>query len=129
MGTIGGRFITANGWIVQNYSLPKIDINRQAVQATKQRSITDSESQALNNLVGIWNGKYFAGQRETGLTLTVYKEKSDYKVIFYFYNIPSRTNSPRNCKTPWHPLKSTLCPPHQRQDCMDTAASEARQRK
>jgi hypothetical protein len=47
----------------------------------------------LDNLVGVWEGSYIAGQGETGLTLTVTKEGSEYKAVFAFYNLPGQTNA------------------------------------
>jgi len=47
----------------------------------------------LNILIGVWEGSYVANQGETGLTLNVYKEKDNYKVLFEFYNLPGRKNS------------------------------------
>jgi len=47
----------------------------------------------LNNIVGVWKGNYSAPQGDTGLTLNVYKEGSDYKATCHFYNLPGRTNT------------------------------------
>jgi len=46
-------------------------------------------------LIGTWEGSYTANQGETGLTLTVYREGSDYKASFDFYNLPGRNNAQR----------------------------------
>jgi len=54
---------------------------------------TVTSGQALRDLVGTWEGKYGAGQGETGLTLTVYEEGGNYKAIFDFYNLPGRSNA------------------------------------
>ena len=48
---------------------------------------------SLSDLVGVWEGSYFAYQGETGLTLTVWKENKNYKATFYFYNLPEKTNT------------------------------------
>jgi hypothetical protein len=55
-------------------------------------NLLDSDGQ-LDDLVGVWEGSYGANQGETGLTLTVYEEGSNYKAIFDFYNLPDRTNA------------------------------------
>jgi len=52
-----------------------------------------SSSNSLPNLIGVWEGSYFANQGETGLTLTVWEENGKYKATFYFYNIPGKTNT------------------------------------
>ncbi|MBQ6845721.1 MAG: S-layer homology domain-containing protein, partial [Oscillospiraceae bacterium] len=52
-----------------------------------------SPSVKLNNLIGTYEGSYFAGQGETGLTLTVYEDDGQYKAIFDFYNLPGKTNA------------------------------------
>lgn len=44
-------------------------------------------------LIGTYEGSYFAGQGETGLTLEIYKEDDLYKAIFKFYNLPGQSNS------------------------------------
>jgi hypothetical protein len=51
------------------------------------------ESYSLPDLIGVWEGSYFANQGETGLTLTVWEEKGNYKATFYFYNLLGRTNT------------------------------------
>jgi hypothetical protein len=45
------------------------------------------------DLVGVWKGSYRAGQGETALILSVYKESGKYMAIFDFYNLPGRSNS------------------------------------
>ena len=49
--------------------------------------------QDLSQLVGVYEGSYFASQGETGLTLTVYEENGGYRALFDFYNLPGRTNA------------------------------------
>lgn len=44
--------------------------------------------QDLSQLVGVYEGSYFASQGETGLTLTVYEENGGYRALFDFYNLP-----------------------------------------
>ena len=53
----------------------------------------DGSDVSLINLVGVWEGSYYARQGETGMTLDVYKENDTYKALFSFYNLPDRTNS------------------------------------
>jgi hypothetical protein len=53
----------------------------------------ESNSASLDDLVGVWEGSYIAGQGETGLTLTVFKDGSNYKATFDFYNLPGKTNA------------------------------------
>jgi len=50
-------------------------------------------AQALGKLVGVWEGSYFAGQGETGLTLSVFEERGIFRAIFDFYNLPGKTNA------------------------------------
>ena len=52
-----------------------------------------SPGEKLKNLVGTYQGSYFPGQGETGLTLTIYEEAGQYKAIFDFYSLPGRSNS------------------------------------
>jgi len=47
---------------------------------------------ALKELVGTWEGSYYATQGETGLTLDVQEENGKYRAIFRFYNLPGKTN-------------------------------------
>ncbi len=47
----------------------------------------------LSQLVGVYEGSYFATQGETGLTLTIYEEAGTYRALFEFYNLPGCTNS------------------------------------
>ena len=56
-------------------------------------AVTPEQHQALMNLIGIWEGRYFAAQGETGLTLEVYEENGKYRAVFNFYNLPGRTNA------------------------------------
>jgi hypothetical protein len=58
----------------------------------KQMEI-DNQTQGLPALVGVWEGSYFAGQGETGLTLTVFRDRDEYRAIFSFYNMHGRTNA------------------------------------
>lgn len=53
----------------------------------------DEIATAYDKISGIYQGSYFAGQGETGLTLNVYMEDDQCKAIFDFYNLPGRTNS------------------------------------
>lgn len=46
-----------------------------------------------DRILGTYTGSYFESQGETGLTLTVYKEKDKYKATFDFYNLPGRNNA------------------------------------
>jgi len=52
-----------------------------------------SATYSLPDLIGVWEGSYTAGQGETGLTLTVFEANGNYRAVFYFYNLPSRTNT------------------------------------
>jgi hypothetical protein len=52
-----------------------------------------SNTQMVENLIGVWEGSYVANQGETGLTLTVTKEGGALQAVFKFYNLPGRTNS------------------------------------
>jgi hypothetical protein len=52
-----------------------------------------SNTQMVENLIGVWEGSYVANQGETGLTLTVTKENGALQAVFKFYNLPGRTNS------------------------------------
>lgn len=42
------------------------------------------------DLVGIWEGWYYANQGQTGLTLTVYEDQTG---VFEFYNMPGKSNA------------------------------------
>lgn len=53
----------------------------------------DNETNMLRKLVGTYQGSYFATQGKTGLTLTVYEEKNQFKALFEFYNLPGKTNA------------------------------------
>lgn len=55
--------------------------------------IISPEKTTLEDLVGVYEGSYFASQGETGLTLTVYEENGAYRALFDFYNLPGRTNA------------------------------------
>ena len=55
--------------------------------------IISPEKTTLEDLVGVYEGSYFASQGETGLTLTVYEENGGYRALFDFYNLPGRTNA------------------------------------
>ena len=50
-------------------------------------------SYSLPDLVGVWEGSYFANQGETGLTLTVWEDNGNYRATFYFFFLPGRTNT------------------------------------
>lgn len=79
-------------------------------QAREYR-LGDSQRNVLQDLVGVYQGSYFATQGETGLTLTVYEEAGTYRALFEFYNLPGCTNSEEGSYTmlvgetpPRHPL-------------------------
>ena len=61
-------------------------------QAREYR-LGDNQRNMLQDLVGVYQGSYFATQGETGLTLTVYEENGTYQALFDFYNLPGRTNA------------------------------------
>jgi uncharacterized protein YraI len=63
------------------------------VAATASSSSSSASSSSLDELVGVWEGSYLAGQGETGLTLTVFKDGSNYRATFEFYNLSGRTNA------------------------------------
>jgi hypothetical protein len=46
-----------------------------------------------DTLVGVWKGSYFAGQGETAMTLSVFKEGNIYKAILDGYNLPGKSNA------------------------------------
>ena len=50
-------------------------------------------SYSLPDFVGVWEGSYYANQGETGLSLTVFEENGKYRALFYFYNLPGKTNA------------------------------------
>jgi hypothetical protein len=52
-----------------------------------------SNTQMVENLIGVWEGSFVATQGETGLTLTVTKENGVLEALFKFYNLPGRTNA------------------------------------
>jgi hypothetical protein len=52
-----------------------------------------SKNNSLPELVGVWEGSYTANQGETALTLIVWEENGNYRAIFYFNNLPGRTNA------------------------------------
>ena len=54
---------------------------------------SDSAPQEYKELIGTYKGSYFAGQGETGLTLTVYMEDEQCKALFDFYNLPGQNNA------------------------------------
>jgi len=47
----------------------------------------------MTEILGTYEGYYYARQGQTGVTLTVYREGDQVKAIFDFYNLPDRTNS------------------------------------
>jgi hypothetical protein len=61
--------------------------------STASCDFEEEQDLSLDELVGEWKGTYGPNQGETGLTLTVYKEGSNYKATFAFYNLPGKTNS------------------------------------
>jgi hypothetical protein len=52
-----------------------------------------SNTQMVENLIGVWEGSYVANQGEAGLTLTVTKEGGALQAVFKFYSLPGKTNS------------------------------------
>ncbi len=47
----------------------------------------------MTEILGTYEGYYYAHQGQTGVTLTVYQDGFDVKAIFEFYNLPNRTNA------------------------------------
>lgn len=47
----------------------------------------------MEEILGTYEGYYYAAQGQTGVTLTVYQENGQVKAIFDFYNLPNRTNA------------------------------------
>lgn len=47
----------------------------------------------MEEILGVYEGYYYATQGQTGVTLSVYQEGSEVKAIFDFYNLPNRTNA------------------------------------
>lgn len=47
----------------------------------------------MEEVLGVYEGYYFANQGQTGVTLTVYQEGGQTKALFDFYNLPNRTNA------------------------------------
>ena len=47
----------------------------------------------MTDILGTYEGYYYANQGQTGVTLTVYREGDGVKAIFDFYNLPNRTNA------------------------------------
>jgi len=47
----------------------------------------------LNDLLGVWEGTYTAGQGQTGLTLIIFQEENNYKAIFEFYSVQGSRNA------------------------------------
>lgn len=47
----------------------------------------------MAEVLGVYEGYYYASQGQTGVTLTVYQEGSAVKAIFDFYNLPNRSNA------------------------------------
>lgn len=47
----------------------------------------------MTEILGTYEGYYYAHQGQTGVTLTVYEEEGQVKAIFEFYNLPNRTNA------------------------------------
>lgn len=50
-------------------------------------------AEPMTEVLGVYEGYYYASQGQTGVTLTVYQENSSVKAIFDFYNLPNRTNA------------------------------------
>ena len=47
----------------------------------------------MEEVLGVYEGYYYAQQGQTGVTLTVYQEGGAVKALFDFYNLPNRTNA------------------------------------
>ena len=47
----------------------------------------------MEEILGVYEGYYYAAQGQTGVTLSVYQENGQVKAIFDFYNLPDRTNA------------------------------------
>ncbi|MBR2490270.1 MAG: S-layer homology domain-containing protein [Ruminiclostridium sp.] len=47
----------------------------------------------MTEILGTYEGYYYAHQGQTGVTLTVYREGDGVKAIFEFYNLPNHTNA------------------------------------
>ena len=47
----------------------------------------------MEDILGVYEGYYYATQGQTGVTLTVYEEDGAVKATFEFYNLPNRTNA------------------------------------
>lgn len=47
----------------------------------------------MEDILGTYEGYYYAYQGQTGVTLTVYKEAGAVKATFEFYNLPNHTNA------------------------------------
>lgn len=47
----------------------------------------------MKQVLGTYEGYYYASQGQTGVTLTVYEEGGQVKAIFDFYNLPNKTNA------------------------------------
>ena len=47
----------------------------------------------MTEILGTYEGYYYANQGQTGVTLKVYQNGSDVEAIFEFYNLPNRTNA------------------------------------
>lgn len=50
-------------------------------------------TRSTDYILGTYEGSYFAGQGEVGLTLEVYEDGGRYTAIFDFYNLPGESNS------------------------------------
>jgi hypothetical protein len=75
------------GWVSTEFLI------QSAPQQNTTTNSNSSREQALDNLVGEYKGNYSANQGDTGLTLTVFKDGSNYKAIFEFYNLPGKSNA------------------------------------
>ena len=60
---------------------------------TGMRVFSFAASDPMENILGVYEGYYYATQGQTGVTLTVYEEDQEVKAIFEFYNLPNRTNA------------------------------------
>ena len=73
---------------------------------TIEEFLAEKQDVDMSQLVGVYQGSYFATQGETGLTLTVYEENGTYQALFDFYNLPGRTNAKEGLYT----MKVTVTP-------------------
>jgi hypothetical protein len=68
-------------------------LNYGCITFTPASPTARTSTRTVEDLIGVWEGSYIAGQGETGLTLTVTKENEALQAVFKFYNLPGRTNA------------------------------------